>query len=58
MSLLAKLIAAVEKIRLDSNLDNAEFANELETLHRHYRLREQHDITERYLADYVEKPWF
>jgi len=56
--MLAKLIAAVEKIRTEELISTSDFAKELETLHRHYKLREQHDTTEQYLADYVEKPWF
>jgi len=58
MTILKKLIEAVEKVQKEENIESSLLVRELQNTLNHFKLRDIHIKNDRLDSEYVDKPWF
>ena len=58
MTVLSRIIGAIEQFQLQNELELNVLVHELASALNHFKLRLTHSETTKHQADYVDHPWF
>jgi len=58
MTILNKLIEAVEKIQKEENIESSLLVRELQNTLNHFKLKDINEGRRQFWSEYVDKPWF